>query len=228
MDPDLALLHQKIDYLTEQVELQRKKQNEFDELKADLIPIGNQLIKLTIDELAEIGQEFQVEDLLFLLKRLLRNTHTLLSLMDKMESALGMLDEANLLGKQVFSRGVTELDRLERAGYFTFAQEGWKIVERIVGEFDSEDVRALGDNIVTILNTVRSMTQPEIMALANRSIEALHEQDSNGHPPSTLNLLRQLNDPQVRMGLSRTLKIVKALSGDSPSTYEKNSKENQE
>ena len=45
-----------------------------DELRRDLMPIANQMIKLTIDELAEIGSEFQAEDLLFLLKRLLRDT----------------------------------------------------------------------------------------------------------------------------------------------------------
>ena len=97
MDNDLALLHEKIDYLTTQVdaqkqrleaietqtngrlyekidtlsqhfEAQQQRQEEWNELKGDLIPIANHMIKLSIDELAEIGTEFQSEDLLFLVK----------------------------------------------------------------------------------------------------------------------------------------------------------------
>ena len=101
MDKDLALLHDKIDYLTEQLEEQRKRLQAFDELKKDLLPIANHMVKLSIEELAEIGTEFQLEDLLFLFKRLLRNTNLLLSMMDRLESLLALSDDAQLLGKQV-------------------------------------------------------------------------------------------------------------------------------
>ena len=58
MDNDLALLHQKIDYLTEQLEVQKQRQQELDALKNDLMPIANHMVKLSIDELAEIGSEY--------------------------------------------------------------------------------------------------------------------------------------------------------------------------
>ena len=76
MDNDVALLHQKIDslskqvaFLAEQAKIQQRRQQEFDELKQDMIPIANQLIKITINELAEIDPEFEIEDLFYLLKR---------------------------------------------------------------------------------------------------------------------------------------------------------------
>ena len=82
MDKDIALLHKKVDQLTSQVEIladyaeiEQRRRRELDELKADLMPIGNQLVQLTINELAEIGTEFELEDLLFLLKRVLRKQH---------------------------------------------------------------------------------------------------------------------------------------------------------
>ena len=37
------------------------------------------------------------------------------------------------------------------------------IADRVVTEFTEEDVKALGDNVVTILNAVKEMTQPEVM-----------------------------------------------------------------
>jgi uncharacterized protein YjgD (DUF1641 family) len=212
MDQDLALLHEKIDYLTLQLEAQNKRQREFEELQNDLIPIANHMIKLSIDELAEIGQDFQIEDLFFLVKRLLRNTSGLVDLLDRMESAFGLTDDVNRIGKEVFAVTVETLDRFEREGYFRFMQEGWKIVEHVVTEFSEEDVRALGENVVTILTTVRNMTQPEILSLANNAVEAISAEAIVEDAPSTLKLLREFSDPQVRKGLARMLNVVKALA----------------
>ena len=119
MDKELTSLHQKVDvlteqmaFLTEQAAAQERRSQEFEELKADLIPIGNQLVNLTIQELEEIGTEFELEDLLYLLKRVLRNTNLILAMMDRFESLMGIADEVDLLGKQVFSTVVEEMDRL--------------------------------------------------------------------------------------------------------------------
>ncbi|RLD00266.1 MAG: hypothetical protein DRI46_07725, partial [Chloroflexi bacterium] len=129
MDKELTTLHQKVDtlveqmaFLTEQAQSQQRRTQEFEELKADLIPIGNQLVHLTIQELEEIGTEFELEDLLYLLKRALRNTTLILAMMDRFEALMGIADEVGLLGKQVFSTVVEELDQLESNG--TFAQGG--------------------------------------------------------------------------------------------------------
>jgi len=214
---DLELLHQKIDYLTEQLDEQRKRQREFDELKQDMIPIANHMMKLTIDELADIGSDFQAEDFIFLMKRLLRNTHSFIRLMDYLEAGIGLTEEVSQLGTQMFNNLVETLDRLEHEGYFGFLNEGWNIVERIVTEFSEEDVKALGDNIVTILGTVRSMTQPEILNLANNAIGAIEATPVEEQDISTLALLRELSDPQVRRGMARLLNIVKTLA-DEPGT----------
>ena len=212
MDQDLALLHEKIDYITVQLEAQNKRQRNLEELQSDLIPIANHMIKLSIDELAEIGQDFQLEDLFFLVKRLLRNTNGLLELLDKLESVMGLTDDVNRIGQEVFNVTVETLDRFEREGYFTFMQEIWKILERIVAEFSEEDVRALGDNIVTILTTARNMTQPEILSLANNAVEAISAEATVDDTPSILKILRDFSDPQVRKGLARMLNVVKALA----------------
>jgi uncharacterized protein YjgD (DUF1641 family) len=218
MENDLTLLHQKIDTLTDQVAIltvynedQKRRQRELDELKQDMIPIANHMVKLTIEELAEIGDEFQIEDLFFMVKRLMRNTHFIMAMFDRLEGVMGVADEVEILGKQVFNYVVEELDKMERDGYFGFAQEGWLILERIVKEFSKEDVQALGDNIVTILTTVRNMTQPEIMALANNAVGAIQEEIPETESVSTWALIRELGNPKVRRGMARMINILKAL-----------------
>jgi uncharacterized protein YjgD (DUF1641 family) len=218
---ELALLHQKVDRLTEMVEAQYKRQMQIEELAQEVFPIANHAVKLAIDELDEIGGEFQLEDLLYLLKRLLRDTRMLIKLLDRLEAVSQLGDEVELLGKQVFNNMVETLDRLEREGYFAFAQGGWRIVQKIVSEFTEDDVNALGDNIVTILKTVRNMTQPEIMALANNAIDAIRQDDAGEENVSIWWLIREMGDPKVRRGLARTLNIVKALA-DQPDSSVKN------
>jgi uncharacterized protein YjgD (DUF1641 family) len=212
MDKNLELLHQKIDHLTEQLEAQRRRQQVWEDLFRDLVPVGNHLVKLTINELAEIGSDFELQDLLFLVKRLLRNTRSLLLLLDRLEALMGISDEAQLLGKQAFSAAVESLDRLEREGYFDFARESWHILEKIVSEFSVEDMRTLSDSIIPMLSAVRKLTQPEILMLADRSLDALQKSNGDDKSVSMLGLLRKLSDPDVRRGLSRLLNVVKAFS----------------
>lgn len=224
MENNLTLLHQKIDtlseqvaYLTTQANSQQRRQQELDDLKSDMFPIVNHMIKLSIDELAEIGDEFQIEDLLYMFKRMMRNTSLILAMFDRLEAIMGVADEAELLGKQVFNFTVEELNRLERQGYFGFAREGWGILQRIVTEFSEGDVQALGDNIVTILTTIRNMTQPEIMALANNAIGAIQEDIPETTKVSIWTIVRELGDPKVRRGMVRMMNLLKALDDQSES-----------
>ena len=214
-----GLMLEKLDYLTQQYEERLRRQDELNELKQDLVPIANHMIKLSIDELAEIGTDFQAEDLLFLIKRLLRDTHLLVGLLDRLESVVELADETSRIGQQVFNQAVYSLDRLEREGYFTFAQGGWRIVERIVNEFDEEDIDALGENIVTILTTVRNLTQPEIMNMTNNALNAIQDEPVSEGDISMWALLRDLNDPKVRKGMARLMNMLKVIA-DQPDISE--------
>lgn len=214
-----GIVLEKLDHLTQQYNEQLRRQDELNELKGDLLPIANHMIKLSIDELAEIGTEFQVEDLFFLLKRLLRDTHLLVGLLDRLESMMELADETSRIGQQVFNQAVFSLDRLEREGYFAFAQGGWRIIERIVNEFDEEDIDALGENIVTILTTVRNLTQPEIMNLTNNALNAIQDEPVTDGNVSMWALLRDLNDPKVRKGMARLMNMLKVIA-DQPNINE--------
>ena len=187
MEKDLALIHQKLDYLTEQLEAQNQQKEGMNELMQDAIPVVNHMIKLSIDELAEIGSDFQLEDLLFLLKRILRDTHMLVGLLDQVEAVADLAEEGQVMGKRIFHQVTMELDRLEREGYFGFARAGWSVAERAVKEFDADDVETMG----------------------NRMIEALKEE-----PPEKVSLfalLRAMGDPKVRRGLYRSMNLLKVI-----------------
>lgn len=208
---DLALLNAKIDRLTFMMETQQRRAQMMDELRDDMVPIVNHMIKISIDELAEIGAEFQLEDLLFLIKRLLRDTHMLIDTLNSLEALHGLKDEVQLLGQQVFNQTVENLEKMEQAGYFSFARGGMYIAERVVEEFDEQDVRALGDNIVLILNTIKDMTQPEIMHFIRNTLLLAEKEIEKPVDTSVSSLLGQMRDPEVRRGLALTMRVLKAI-----------------
>jgi len=207
---DIAALHRKLDYLTEQFEAQRKRQEVWDELIHDMTPAVNDLVKLTIDELDEIGNDFQLEDILHLVKRLLRDIRLLTGMLDQLESAVELTGELKRMMVPSFNELVESLAVLDQKGYFRFMGSTTYIMDQVVSEFGEEDVRALGDNVVTILKTVRSMTQPQIMELANNALQNI------GQPideeVSTWRLLREMRNPEVRKGMARMLQVVKAFA----------------
>jgi uncharacterized protein YjgD (DUF1641 family) len=215
VDPTLTELNQKLDRLTTQVEFlteqahrQKRRQEEWDELKDDLIPIMNDLFRLSVQQLEEIEAHVQIEDILHLFKRLLRNTRNLERMLDQLESLMALWEDLQPMTRDVV------LSLMEQKGYFTFAQGGLKMVDEIVANFDEEDVRLLSENIVLILRTIREMTQPEIMVMMRDSAHIIQEEEPEDS--SLFTIVRQLNDPTVRRGLAKTLYILKKVGEQPP------------
>lgn len=123
--------------------------------------------------------------------------------------------ELTPMARGVFTAVSGELERYP--GYVTFARGGARIAEQVVASFGEDDVAALGENIVLILNTVKDMTQPEVMRMMRRTAVTIGE-DVPSTTPSTLALLRQMRDPEVRRGLARLLAMLRTLGAQQPTS----------
>ena len=66
--------------------------------------------------------------------------------------------------------------------------------------------------------TIGISTQPEIMNLVNNITVTYREVDDDQAelPTSTLGLLRQIRDPEVRRGLALTMRMLKAVAQETP------------
>ena len=104
------------------------------------------------------------------------------------------------------------LAEAEARGYIEFARSGAGVVDRVVTSFSEEDVEALGDNIVLILETVKEMTQPEVMRMMQSTFHEVAEvEDVDGEPPGLFALMREMRDPQVRRGLARLIAVLRSM-----------------
>ena len=212
----MLVLGQQVNYLQEQAEISRRRQQTIDDLLADLTPVVKDMYKAAEEQLAEMQQFVQLEDLTLLAKRVARNTRNIDEVLDHLESGLDFVHDAAPLTKDMMTEATAVLSEMERKGYFGFVRQGAYVMDQVVTSFGEEDVKQLGDNVVLILNTVKSLTQPEMLNLVNGLMAGFHaaeaEADAGRLDTGLLGLMRQMRDPEVRRGLAITLETLKRVS----------------
>lgn len=217
-EPSIAELNRKLDaltrhveYLTAQAERAERVRQERAELFHDLEPITQDAFRLATEQLAEVQEYVDLNDLMRLFKRLLRNTVMLERLLAQLESVSELADTMMPLSDQAFAKAVDALATMEQKGYFMFAQGGMQIMDNVVTSFTPDDVKKLGDNIVLILNVVKDMTQPEIMNFVHNTLLVAEKQMEQPVDISYPALLKQMRDPAVRRGLALTMRVMHVI-----------------
>jgi uncharacterized protein YjgD (DUF1641 family) len=212
----MMVLGQQVNYLQEQAENSRRRQQALDDLLADLTPVVKEMYSAAEEQLEEMQQFVQLEDLQLLVKRVARNTRNINEVLDYLESGLDFVHDAAPLTKEMMTEATTVLSEMERKGYFGFVRQGGYVLDQVVTSFGEEDVKQLGDNVVLILNTVKSLTQPEMLNLVNGLTAGFHaaeaEADAGTLDTSLFGLVRQMRDPEVRRGMAVTLAALKKVS----------------
>ena len=219
-----AELEAKIDALTEQVAFlaeearqARHRRDVWSELQQDVMPIAGDVLEVVSKELDELSADVQISDFADLLRRLVRVAPVLDSGLKYLEMFSELFEDMMPLTEHAMDVATDRLVTLDQRGYFNFAKSGLHVVDRVVTGFSEEDVEALGDNVVLILETIKEMTQPEVMAVLYRMIGAVQRQqrqmaEEPEEAPSLFALARKMRDPEIRKGMGRALNTLRAVS----------------
>jgi len=206
-------INHKLNIILEEIELQREHRRMMEDLKDDLYRVGKDLYETAIVELEEVHDHLNTGDILHLGKKLLRNVNTLSKAFDQMEGARDFLRDVSPLVRESILDLMRKLDEFDRKGYFQFAKELQKAADNVVTSFTAEDVKNLGDNIVTILNTIKNLTQPDMLQAINNAVSVYKNIDVKvDEKVSFFSLLKEMNSPEVRRGLAVGLKFLKNLA----------------
>ena len=213
---DLDRLERKIDALTTHVEVllqeaqaDAARRERWEELAADLSPVAEAGYRRVAQELADLSGDVSIDDVVGLLRRVAADAEMLEQALIQLESLSELTGDISHLSTHAFQVAAARLDEYYRKGYFTFASEGLAVVDRVVTTYDEDDIRALGDNIVLILDTVRQMTQPEVMMLLRQTVSSVEEADVAD--VSMWQLARQMRDPEVKRGIARLLAMLRTM-----------------
>jgi uncharacterized protein YjgD (DUF1641 family) len=179
--PDLAALNQKLDrliaqmqLLTEQARLESRRQEERAELMHDVIPILNDVFRITTEQLEEVQDYVDLSDLLRLLKRLLRNARNIDTMLDQLESLTDLAQTIGPLTNSAFEKATDLLQTAEQKGYFAFAKGGARLVDGAIQD------RTLAQPVDTSLRSLlREMRDPNVrrgLALSMRILGVIGAQ----------------------------------------------------
>lgn len=222
-------INKKLDFILSEIDLQRKHRQEIQDLKEDLLRVAKDVYTTSLEELEQVHDHLRTGDILHLFKKLLRNINNLTKLFEQLENIRDFVKDFSPISKEMVIDFMYKLDELDRKGYFAFLKETQKIFDNIVTSFTVEDVRALGDNIVTILNTVKNLTQPDMLHAINNALYVYKKLDIEVKDDiSLLKLLKELNHPETKKALYFTLQFLKSLSSVNSNNNDKSTQLNQQ
>lgn len=196
---------------------QRAARERWAELTEVMVPVSRAAFDIASREMEDLSDDVTVEDLVRFSRTAARSIPRLEVLIAQLESMSELGSEATRLSGAAVAKVSDVLAEAEQKGYFTFARGGAAIADKVVTSFTEDDVDALGDNVVLILNTLKEMTQPEIMTMLRRTMLTVQEvEETHVDPPSMFALLKSMRDPQTRRGLAKVLSMLHTVGEESP------------
>lgn len=122
--------------------------------------------------------------------------------------------------KDVMAKATDQFAELEKDGAIAFAKELMVVTRKVVQGYSPEDVRQLGDAVVTILDTVRALTQPEVLAIANEASVVLQQADQ-AEPIGLLGMVRASRDDDVQKGMAVMMGVLRHVGRGAKAMAEK-------
>lgn len=206
-------INRKLDLVLEEVMAQRETRQSVEDLTTDLTLVGTDLFKATVTELDNAGIELDGEAVKQLMFKLVRNVGTINEMFEMMESVNDLVKDVSPILHQMGLDGIHMMNQFEQKGYFDFLREALKIMENVVEHFSVDDVKMLADNAVTILETIKTLTQPEMLKAINSGLVVYKSIDVRGVPEySIFKALKEMNSKEMRRGIGFMITFLKNIA----------------
>jgi TusE/DsrC/DsvC family sulfur relay protein len=121
-----------------------------------------------------------------------------------------LYDELAPVLRVVMGSAIGRLDALERDGTLAFVRELGGVGQKVLANFSAADVRQLGDAVVTILETVRTLTQPDVMRVAADAGDAIQHADT-AKPMGLFGMMRATKDDDVQRGMAVMMEVLRRI-----------------
>lgn len=208
-------LEQKLDLVLEYVNQQRLKSETIDDLVADVSLIGKDIYDSSVVELERQSVELDPDELRQLGVNLLKNIRNMNEMLELFESVMDLKKDAGPILNELIIEFTKNLHTLESKGYFEFARELGSIADNIVTNFTPEDIRLLADNVVLMLQTLKNVTQPEMLHAVNSAVKVYGSmQTEDVKPYSVWKVMREMNSPEMKSALGFMIAFMKNMSNN--------------
>jgi uncharacterized protein YjgD (DUF1641 family) len=209
----MDVLDKKLDLVLNYVNQQRLKSEAVEDLVSDLAIIGKDFYDTSVVELENQSVEIDPDQLRRLAINLAKHIGNFNDVIELFGSIIDLLKEAGPIANEIIIDFTKKLHEFEAKGYFEFFAELVTVMDNIVTNFTREDIQMLADNIVLILQTVKSMTQPEMLKALNNAVRVYGSVETASIPQySFWKALRELRTPEMKSALGFMITFMKNLS----------------
>jgi uncharacterized protein YjgD (DUF1641 family) len=206
-------INQKLDLILEELQAQRETRQSLEDLTDDLSIIGKDIFKNTVIQLDKAGIELDTEALAGIGLKLIRNLNNINEFLEMLESVNDFIKDAGPIIHQVGLDAIHKMHELESKGYIDFFRELSKSLDNIVTHFTAEDVKALSDNVVFILETIKNLTQPDMLKAINNALVIYKNLDiENVEEYSVFRAMMEMRKPEMKKGIGFMITFLKKLN----------------
>jgi len=215
LQTQISELNQKVDLLLEYVNQQRLNSNQIQDLVADVSIVGKDMYDSAVEDLDNRMVNLDLEQVKGLVLRILRNVENMNKFLELFESMNDLMKDAGPIFNEVIINFTKRLHELDQKGYFEFFAEAGNIFDNIITHYKPEDVKGLADNVVTILETVRTATQPEMMKALNNGFKIYGSIETENIPEySIFRVLKEMNQPEMKRALGFFITFMKNMASN--------------
>jgi uncharacterized protein YjgD (DUF1641 family) len=178
-----------------------------------LTPRVNEAVKALIEELADVEADFQLEDLLFLIKKSLRNVRNLTFALDQLKNLIDFALTAEPMLKSTVPQIIYTLDDLEQKGVFRILASTIEIMKKIGETYTAEDMDQIGNGLVKLIGVAKKLSTPEAITFLDNAAELPAKIDlSQAKETGAFGLLWAMGNKEVKEGLGVLLQLTKGLA----------------
>jgi uncharacterized protein YjgD (DUF1641 family) len=162
----LARLEGKLDRVAafqEQLTPFIKSYENLSDLGRDLSLLMGPGVRLLTEELGEVETGFQIEDLLYLLKRLLLSFRHVAWSLGQLENLMDWWQDMEPLLKIGVPHLIDKLDDLEQKGIFRINKAVLNMYAKLASAYTPEDIEVIGDGFVRMHGIVKKFADPVVI-----------------------------------------------------------------
>ncbi len=183
------------------------------ELREELAPRVNEAVQALIVELADVEADFQIEDLIHLIKKSMRNVRNLSFALEQLKNLIDFAVTAEPLMKSTVPRIIYYLDDLERKGIFRILNRGLEVLKEIGATYSEEQMAHMGEGLVRLLGIFEKLTRPEALDLLERAADVPARVDlSKAEPVGAWKMLGALSDREIKQGMGVLMALTRGLA----------------
>lgn len=204
---------ERLDRLEQQVAPIAESARSLGELRDEMAPRVNEAVLFMINELAEVESDFQLEDLLFLAKKMMRNVNNLSFSLDQLKNLIDFALTAEPLMKSTVPQLIFFLDDLERKGVFRLFAHLLNITQTVGETYAEEEMVQIGDGLVRLLGVLKKVTAPESIAFIEKAAEIPGRTNlEDAKPVGAFGMLGAMGNNDVKEGLGIVIQLTKGLA----------------